>query len=310
MVHTREVARLSAFVSRTPGYLYPSAHARGPDKYYRNLFEKHTELTHQAPKPQYLYDEEAPAQAKKRQRVDRDAVLLDRGIDDAESICAVEDVGGDVDIGACGADDASCSSASSSLAADGAAQSCMPDAPSQLAAAQAPPLVQPQRDVVPIAQAQRGREGEWEMWFSHRFTKVKRNKLWTGWQCVCVCVCGRHTDPAAGQSAKCNRSRTFRGVTGLDHDDPAFLVENDRVLTVLRHWVVSECGPNTKSGHMLVGDVGDDDFMPDDILSTAAMLCMVGHRGADVSPDDERRPSPPPQRSSGSEARASGSGAS
>lgn len=68
----------------------------------------------------------------------------------------------------------------------------MPDAPSQLAAAQAPPLVQPQRDVVPIAQAQRGREGEWEMWFSHRFTKVKRNKLWTGWQCVCVCVRKAH----------------------------------------------------------------------------------------------------------------------
>lgn len=147
-----------------------------------------------------------------------------------------------------------------------------------------------------------GREGEFEMWFGHRFTKVKRCKAWTGWQVVC----SRHTDSRAGASAKCNRARTFRGVRGMDEGDPAFIEESERTLNILRHWVVGECDPSNRAGHMLLSDVDPGDFLDELALETVARLYELGgrparHADADQAAPDVASDTGPPARVNGDE---------
>lgn len=263
---------------------HPHPHTRGTEKYYKCLFEKHSELPEEKPKLEYLCDDEGvPVQHPKRQRLKCDQALFDAVFNDGVQVHALED--GSMDAGASSSDDALCSAGSRSSAERAAGGSAVVAPPGSGAVAEPSPQAN-HRDDVPIGSARHGRVGEFEMWFGHRFTKVKRNKVWTGWQCVC----GRHTDPSKGQSAKCSRARTFRGVAGLDYEDPLFLVENELLLNVLRHWAVAECDPNSKAGHMKAGDASEEDFMSDDILSTTAMLCDFGHSGAGVSNDDDRPP--------------------
>ena len=96
------------------------------------------------------------------------------------------------------------------------------------------------------AKAAGSKDGEWEDWWGHRFTKIKKSKKWVGWQVTCY----RHTNPTLGQSQKCNRSRTFRGVSHVPMGSPEFEEENRKTQLILRNWCVVFLEEDTRGKHM------------------------------------------------------------
>ena len=86
------------------------------------------------------------------------------------------------------------------------------------------------------------RAGEWFDWLGHRFTKVKAQKRWIGWQLVCR----RHTPRGCSSALKCNRARRFRGVANFALDSPEFQAESDLTIHILMHWAMAELAEETK----------------------------------------------------------------
>lgn len=121
------------------------------------------------------------------------------------------------------------------------------------------------------------RRGEWFLWHSNRFTKIKKARKWIGWQVVCA----RHTDPAEGQGAKCSRSRKFR-VDCECPDEPAFLAENELTLSMLKNWIVRRVNPDSKRYHMALAQSGPSDFLPVLDLEQRARLLQLGDAAVDA----------------------------
>ena len=74
---------------------------------------------------------------------------------------------------------------------------------------------------------------KWMLWHDNRFTKIKQQRVWLGWQAVCAA----HTLPGRA-SDKCNRSRNLRSMAGIDEKSIAFQAESERTITILKHWLV------------------------------------------------------------------------
>ena len=99
--------------------------------------------------------------------------------------------------------------------------------------------------------------------------KEKKARAWT--QVVCL----SHTDPKEGQSAKCNRARTFRNLKALKDLPEEFEVENQRTLQILKQWLVADHLAdgfvNDRVGHMdLPTDFKIDELEDLDVLDEKA----------------------------------------